>query len=142
MYISLALLGLLLWILGWLVERYERYSADALSPSELREQVATYIEAIERMSPAEARGVRAGFLSRAKDALRGDQSRGSVFKWIGAGMGVAGFAGPTAAFVVAFVAGTALRSKYHEVLRRNRLLPVVEALDRRAAANDEQRKAR
>jgi len=41
MYFSLPVLGLLVWTLGWLVERYERYSADALSPSELREQVAT-----------------------------------------------------------------------------------------------------
>jgi hypothetical protein len=89
------------------------------------------------MSPDEARGVRAGFLSRASDALQGDQSRGSVFKWIGAGIVVGGLAGPTAAFVVAFVAATALRSKYHEVLRRNRFLPVAEALDRRAAARDE-----
>jgi len=137
MYFSLPVLGLLVWTLGWLVERYERYSGDALSPSELREQVVRYIETINQMSPAEAIGAKAGFLSGAKEALEDEQSRGSVFKWIGGGAIVGGFWGPTAAIVVAFVAATFLRHKHHEVIRLRRISPVVEALDRRAASSDE-----
>jgi hypothetical protein len=135
MYLGIPLFGLVVWILGYVVERYERYSADTLSPSELREQVAAYIETIKRMSPGEARGSRTGFLSRVKGTLNVDQSRGSVFKWIGGGTAVGGLFGPIAAVVVAFVAGMFLGRKYHEMLGRNRILPIVEALDRVAASD-------
>jgi len=89
------------------------------------------------MSPPEARDSKARVLRGAKEALKDEQSRGSVFKWIGGGIVVGGFWGPTAAIVVAFVAGTFLRRKYHEVIRLHRIVPVVEALDRRAASSDE-----
>ena len=85
MDISLPVLGLVVWMLGWLVD---------------------------------------------------NQSRGSVFKWIGGGVAVGGLGGPIAALVGAVVAGTLLGRKYHEVIRLKRIHPIVEELDRRAASLD------
>ena len=135
-YISLPVLGSLVWVIGWSLERRERAASGILSRQEMRAEVDAYIEEIRQMPPNVARAARGGFLSGAKEGLVDDVGPGSVLKWCGAGILVGGFWGPIPAILAAFVAGTFLRRKVQQYMRLNRILPVVQAFDERAGGDE------